>query len=56
MIFRPALLAMERISRMVAGASALPGSASPSASAMHCMVLAVPMKVHAPAEGQPVSL
>ena len=30
---------------------------SPSASAMHCMVLSVPTgRVNAPAEGQPVSL
>ena len=44
------------ISRMVAGARAAPGSVMPRASAMHCMVEAVPRKVHAPTDGQPVSL
>ena len=53
---RPALRAHARISRMVAGISAEPGSAIPKASAIHCMVLAVPRNVHAPAEGHPVSL
>ena len=35
-----------------AGMSAVPGSMRPSASAMICMVLAVPMKEQAPQEGQ----
>ena len=55
-IARPACRASWRISRMVAGISAVPGSAMPSASAMDCMVLAVPRKAQAPSEGQPVSL
>ena len=55
-ISRPARRAAAKISRMVAGMSAAPGSVRPSASAMHCMVLAVPRKEHAPQEGQPVSL
>ena len=56
MISRPARRAHESIFRMVAGIRAEPGSASPRASAMHCMVLAVPRKVQAPTEGHPVSL
>ena len=55
-ICRPACRAPAKISRMVAGISAAPGSVRPRASAMHCIVLAVPRKVHAPQEGQPVSL
>ena len=53
-IIRPAWRDKRRISVMVAGASADPGSAMPRASAMHCMVLAVPRKVQAPTDGQPV--
>ena len=56
MIFRPAYRAYCRMSRMVAGTSAAPGRVMPRASAMHCMVEAVPRKVQAPTEGQPVSL
>ena len=44
------------MSRMVAGTRAAPGRVKPRASAMHCMVEAVPRKVQAPTEGQPVSL
>ena len=55
-IVRPALLAKNCSSLIVAGTSALPGSASPSASAIHCIVLAVPIKVQAPTDGQPVRL
>ena len=55
-IWRPAFLAQARISRMVAGISAEPGSASPNASAIHCIVLAVPRNVQAPQEGHPVFL
>ena len=56
MIPRPASRAQARISRIVAGINAAPGSVIPSASAMHCMVLAVPRKVQAPQEGLPVRL
>ena len=45
-----------KMSRMVAGISAEPGSASPNASAIHCIVLAVPRNVQAPQEGHPVFL
>ena len=55
-ICRPALLAQAKMSRMVAGIRAAPGSVRPNASAMHCIVLAVPRKVQAPQDGQPVSL
>ena len=44
------------MSRMVAGIKAAPGKVRPRASAIHCMVLAVPRKVQAPTEGQPVIL
>ena len=39
-------------SSQVAGIRALPGSISPRASAMICMVEAVPIKEQAPQEGQ----
>ncbi len=48
----PACLAKARRSGLSAGISALPGSASPSASAIICMVDAVPIKEHAPQPGQ----
>ena len=48
----PASLAKANRSGLVAGISALPGSASPSASAMICIVDAVPIKEHAPQLGQ----
>ena len=48
----PARSAASRRSWHIAGISAVPGSISPSASAMICMVEAVPMKEHAPQEGQ----
>ena len=48
----PAFSATSRSSEDVAGISALPGSISPRASAMICMVEAVPMNEQAPQEGQ----
>ena len=48
----PASLANARRSGLVAGISAVPGSARPSASAMICIVEAVPIKEHAPQLGQ----
>ena len=47
----PASLAKSRRSGLVAGIRAVPGSASPSASAIICMVDAVPIKEHAPQLG-----
>ena len=55
-IWRPACLEYCKRSRMVAGTSAAPGSVSPSASARHCIVDAVPRKEQAPTDGHPVSL
>ena len=48
----PAWQANARRSGLVAGISALPGRASPRASAIICMVDAVPIKEHAPQLGQ----
>ena len=48
----PALRATSTRSSQVAGIRALPGSISPRASAMICMVEAVPTKEQAPQEGQ----
>ncbi len=44
----PLLSAMRMRSAVTAGADALDGSAIPSASATHAMVLAVPMTEHVP--------
>ena len=48
----PAAAAAWRISFPVAGIRAVPGSIIPRASAMTCMVEAVPMNEQAPQEGQ----
>ena len=48
----PALLAYSKRSGLVAGSRALPGRASPKASAIICMVEAVPIKEQAPQLGQ----
>ena len=48
----PASFAYSIKSGLVAGKSALPGSVRPSASAMICMVEAVPINEHAPQLGQ----
>ena len=48
----PASYAASVSSLLVAGSSAVPGSISPSASAMICIVLAVPMNEQAPQLGQ----
>ena len=50
--WRPARRAKAVRSGLAAGSSALPGKARPSASAMICMVEAVPMKLQAPQLGQ----
>ena len=47
----PASLANSRRSGLVDGINAVPGSARPSASAIICMVEAVPIKEHAPQLG-----
>ena len=54
--WRPASLANSFNSSQVAGSSALPGSMSPRASAMTCMVPAVPMNEQAPQDGQALCL
>ncbi len=48
----PALFAYSKRSGLVAGSRALPGRASPRASAIICMVEAVPIKEQAPQLGQ----
>ena len=48
----PAFFATSCRSPQVAGMRALPGSMSPKASAIICMVEAVPIKEQAPQEGQ----
>ena len=48
----PARRAAALRSGFSAGSSAVPGSIRPRASARICMVEAVPMKEHAPQEGQ----
>ncbi len=52
----PACLAQARRSGLVAGIRALPGRARPRASAMICMVEAVPIKEQAPQLGQALHL